>query len=203
MPSRSTIGAMAAVSILAAAAAAHYSESLWCRDCLDGLASLVTIFALGVAAPWYLLRMDAGRRGKAAAVSTGLYMEIANARDRLGEGRHGDPRAAGPADGTRARFAGRMLGHCVYDSLIRSGGIFEVRAELQQPVQSVFRLIKDHNYALERAWGLDRASDGGSAAAVHYRSLCRIDSDLQRRIPAVMDALKKECRITGGKGSRA
>ena len=197
MPPRRTSGALAAVVILVTVATAYYWESLWCRDCLGELASLVTLFTLGVAPLWYLLRKAMDRRDELATISSGLYLELADARDGLDVDKHGDLWVAKLADGTHAYFMNRMFNHDMYDSLIHSGRINAVRAELQQQIQDVFQLIKDHNYSSRRIRDLESAANGGNVHPRHYLHLARTDLDLRRRIPTLIDVLKKEYRILG------
>lgn len=195
MPPRRTSGALVAVVILVTVATAYYWESLWCRDCLGELASLVTLFALGVAPLWYLLRKAMDRRDELTTISSGLYLELADARDGLDVGKHGDLRAVKMADGTNACFMRRMFNHDVYDSLIHSGRINAVKVEFQQQAQDVFQLIKDHNYSLRKVRDLENGTSDRNILAGYYLHLSKTDSNLRRRIPALMSTLKKEYRV--------
>ena len=194
MPSAITAGAMAVVIAIMATVSAHYWDYVWCSDCLAEWASLVTIFSLGIAPFWYLLKREVDKRTEMTTISTGLYLELADARDGLDEDRHDDLMAVRMSDGTSAFFMNRMFNHNMYDSLIYSGRINAVRAELQQQAQDVFQLIKDHNAALRRMRDFEN-SKGGDLDEEHYRHLDKTDSNLRRRIPALMVVLKREYRI--------
>lgn len=194
MPSRIMIAVIASVLVIMAAISVHFRDYLWCSDCLAEWASIVTLFSLGIAPLWYLLRREMDRRTEMATVSTGLYLELADAHDGLDEDKHHDLIAARMSDGTSAFFMNRMFNHDMYDSLIHSGRINAVRAEFQQQVQDVFQLIKDHNASLRKIRDLE-ASREGSVPEEYYRHIGRTDSDMRERIPALMGVLRGVYRI--------
>lgn len=195
MTSKTMVGAMTAVIALMVAVSAHYWEYLWCSNCLDEWASLVTLFSLGIAPLWYLLRKELDRRSEITTISTGLYIELADARDGLNYDKHDDLKAVNLADGTKIRFMNRMFNHDIYDSLIHSGRINAIKAEFQQQVQDVFQLIKDHNATLRSIRDFEVTNKDSNVYAEYYKHLDRTDADLRIRIPALMGALKKAYRI--------
>lgn len=195
MASKTTVGAVVAVVALIAATSMHYREYLLCSDCLDEWASLVTLFSLGIAPLWYLLRKELDRRSEIMTVSTGLYLELADTRDGLDDDRHGNLKAVELADGTKIRFMNRMFSHDIYDSLIHSGRIHAIRAEFQQQIQDVFRLIKYHNAILRSMRDIEVTAKDAGIHARYYKELDRTDSTLRMRVPALMDVLKRAYRI--------
>ena len=195
MPPKTTVGAMVAVIALIAATSVHYGEYLWCSDCLDEWASLVTLFSLGIAPLWYLLRKEMDRRSEIVTVSTGLYLELADTRDGLEGDHHGDLTGVELADGTKFRFMNRMFNHDIYDSLIHSGRIHAIRAEFQQQIQDVFQLIKDHNAALRAIRNIEAITKDSAVNAWYYEHLDKTDSILRLRVPALMDVLKRAYQI--------
>ena len=171
-----------------AALSAHFWKYLWCGDCLAEWASFVTILSLGIAPLWYMLRKETDRRGEVTTVSTGIYMELSDARDGLDDDRHADLRAVKLSNGETARFMSRMFNHDIYDSLIHSGKISAVRAEHQQHVQDVFQMIKDHSASLKKIRNVELAGERGVYEG-YYRHLDRTDAELRVRIPALMNVL--------------
>lgn len=151
----------------------------------------MTLFSLGIAPLWYLLRKEMSRRSEIATITTGLYLELADARDGLDDDKHGDLKAVNLADGTKIRFMNRMFSHDIYDSLIYSGRINAVKAEFQQQIQDVFQLIKDHNSTLRSIRDIETGAKDSNLYAQYYKHLDETDSALRIRIPALMDVLKK------------
>lgn len=58
-------------------------------------------------------------------------------------------------DDTEVFYCRRMLNHDYYDSLIFSGRVDELESSVIQPLQDIFRTIKDHNDYLTRALHLE------------------------------------------------
>ena len=123
--------------------------------------------------------------------------ELANAADGLDEMKHGDLKAATLVKGQKAHFMNRMFNHGTYDSLVMSGKIIVIKADLEQPIHDVFQIIKDRNSFLQKIRDLEEAGDLRASVKRYYRELSRAEEKPLHAIPPLLDELRKECGLSG------
>lgn len=85
----------------------------------------------------------------------------------------------------------RLLNHDVYDSLVNSGKITFIDAEIQQAVQDVFQRVKDHNMALKRVREMQESGTEPSRAYHLYYKLEESEHARLDSIPQVMRTLEE------------
>ena len=155
------------------------------------------IYSRGFTPLWYFLKkkLDGGRERRTASI--GVMAELANAVDGLDEEKYGDLKVATLAMGQKVHFMNRMLNHGTYDSLVMSGRIIAIKADLQQPIHDIFQIIKDRNSFLQKIRDMEEAGDRRASVKRYYLQLSRAEEKLLRAIPPLLDELRKECGLSG------
>lgn len=92
----------------------------------------------------------------------------------------------------------KFLNHDVYDSLVNSGKINFLRYKLQQQVQNIFKMIKQHNYYLQITANIwNRGGNKVVDLCPYYETMVMYEQDLLQQIPDILQKLKGEFpRIT-------
>lgn len=170
---------------------------LWDGEYLGKWASLVAIYSLGFTPLWYFLKKKLDGRRERRTASIGATAELANAVDGLDEEKHGNLRAATLAMGQKVHFMNRMLNHGTYDSLVMSGKIIAIKADLQQPIHDIFQVTKDRNSFLQKIRDMEEGGDRRASVKRYYLQLSRAEEKLPRAIPPLLDELRKECGLSG------
>ena len=185
-----------------AATTVHQWDYLWDGEYLGKWASLVAIYSLGFTPLWYFLKKKLDGRRERRTASIGAMAELANAVDGLDEEKHGDLKVATLAMGQKVHFMNRMLNHGTYDSLVMSGKIIAIKADLQQPIHDIFQVIKDRNSFLQKIRDMEEAGGRQSSADRYYQLLSQAEGRLLNGIPPLLDDLRKECGLSGTKKRR-
>ena len=191
-----------AIGTLFAATTAHQWDYLWDGEYLGKWASLVAVYSLGFTPLWYFMKKKLDGRRERRTASIGAMAELANAADGLDAEKHGDLKVATLAKGQEVHFMNRMLNHGTYDSLVMSGRIIAIKAELQQPIHDVFQIIKDRNSLLQKIRDMEEAGGRQSSADRYYLQLSRVEERLLDAIPPLLDELRKECGLSSTKKRR-
>ena len=92
-------------------------------------------------------------------------------------------------------FTNRFLNHDLYDGLIHSGKISFLIYELQQPIQDIYKKIKNHNYYIRHTYELQDKdqTDKISKNIFRYYELLGDDEErLLEEIDMIMKKLKNE-----------
>lgn len=162
----------------------------------------MAIYSLGFTPLWYFLKKKLDGRRERRTASIGVMAELTNAADGLDEEKHGNLRAAALAKGQEVRFMNRMLNHGTYDSLVMSGKIIAIKADLQQPIHDIFQIIKDRNSLLQKIRAMEETGEQQSSADRYYQLLSKAEERLLNGIPPLLNDLRKECGLASTKKQR-
>ncbi len=170
------------------------------ENALTNLAAVVTILSLGISSILYFVKRWHDTSTEKRRASKNLYTELDDALDGLDEKIYtNDLRKIKLNDKDYAYFMNRRLNHDFYDSLIFSGKINFLKSELQQSVQDIFQIIKDHNFYLKKIRDIeDNARVGDDISSItkrYYEQLDKDEKSLLERIPKMKEKLKKEFKI--------
>lgn len=188
--------AVAVIAALVVAPTAYLWDYLREGEYLSKLASLVTIYSLGITPPGYFLKkkLDAMRERQTASI--GIIAELASARDGLDDKKYGDLKIATLDDGQKIHFMNRMLNHGTYDSLVMSGKMIVINPCLQQPIHDIFKIIIDRNRFLQKIRSMEETGDRRLFSYRYYRQLGSAEDMLLDRIPPLLDLLRKESGLS-------
>lgn len=163
------------------------------------LASIATILSLTLVPLLYFLNWFDER----TRISRNLYGELKDTLDTLESRKHpGYPVMKVEVetdDGQKHThtYTNRFFNHDVYDSLVSSGKINFLKYELQQIVQNIFKMIKQHNEYLSTIMDVCDHASSKTSLASYYAIMDEYEQDLMGQIPNILIKLEKEFpRIT-------
>ncbi len=176
---------------------------------LDTIAYIATILSLILVPSLYFLDARRVKQDERTRASKNLYGELGNTQCEL-EWRENKEVSAdeviilkvGTSDGVEKYVVtNKFLNHDVYDSLISSGRINFLRYELQQQVQNIFKMIKQHNQYLQSIRDITNQDlierEKTKLLPPYYKIAVSHEQDLLDQIPDIMKKLVKEFpRIT-------
>ena len=125
--------------------------------------------------------------------SSNICRELLNTFDALDRTKHPDESKSFKTDtGKEIFFMNRIFNHDFYDSLIFSGKINFLEPELQQPLQDIFRMIKEHNEYLRLTKRIkhDKEKQPPKETHIFYIWMNEYEEKLLVHIPEMMNRLE-------------
>ncbi len=170
------------------------------KEALINWAAIGTLIALVIAPVKYFndVRIrEKERRQKEkdelSRITRNLYGELNDGKEGLDEKIYQNDLKVMKMQGKNdVYFMNRFLNHDIYDSLVNSGQINFLTYELQQEMQNIFNMIKNHNYYLRLTSELkDKEKEISESSYSYYETLDNYEKILLKSIPDMMDRLKK------------
>lgn len=177
-------------------------DYMWEEEYLSKWASAFAIISFGIAPSWYFWTKHQNEHDERSRASKNLYIELNDALDALDENKHKEDFKKVKIDNEIwAYFMNRGLNHDFYDSLVFSGKINFLPPKIQQEIQDVFQIIKDHNFHIRKIRDIEDNrypnEDISSKTNRYYKKLHESEEILLERIPKIKEKLKNEFKIDG------
>ncbi len=168
---------------------------------LSDIASVVTILSLILSPIFYFAKTYYDTYKENTRASRNLHTELEDTMMCFGgtgsDGKkHSDFKKITLLNGKEAIFTNRNLNHDFYDSLVLSGKINYLDDKLQQDVENIFLSIKNHNGLIDRIREIEDREISECMIQTktdrYYTLLHKVEEELVRDIPKIMDKLENE-----------